>query len=122
MKLFAKIICCGVAFAWMHGASAEEDSPGSPADAQVAGVTSGAAGDGATTTAGGVAAPDGAPPDDVVVPTPPAPRIAVKPYHDKVDRAKVEKRLTDISDRTKKRKAEAEKDAAERAATGQAGQ
>ncbi len=119
MKSIVKIVCCAVAFAWMLGASAEEDSQASAADTQVAGATSGAAG--TTAAAGGDAAPAAAP-DDVVVPTPPAPRIAVTPYRDKVDRAKVEKRLTDKSDRTKKRTAEAERDALERAAKTQAGQ
>ncbi len=51
---------------------------------------------------------------DNAVPTPPAPRIAVKPYHDKVSRTKVEKRIEDKAVRTRKRVAEAEKDAAER--------
>jgi hypothetical protein len=90
MKSIAKIICCGVALAWMVSATAAEEAAGAAA------------------------------PDDVVVPTPPAPRIAVKPYHDKVDRAKVERRLDDKSARTRKRAAEAEKDAAERAARQQA--
>ncbi len=108
MKSIPKIICCGVALAWICSATAEEETAGQATDTTLA--------------AAGGAAPAAAAPDDVVVPTPPAPRIAVKPYHDKVDRAKVEKRLTDKSDRTKKRAAEAEKDAAERAATGQAGQ
>lgn len=85
MKSIAKIICCGVALAWMVSATAAQEAAGATA------------------------------PDDVVVPTPPAPRIAVTPYHDKVDRAKVEKRLDDKSARTRKRAAEAEKDAAERA-------
>jgi hypothetical protein len=86
MKSIAKIICCGVALAWMVSAAAAEEAAGA------------------------------AVPDDVVVPTPPAPRITVKPYHDKVDRAKVERRLDDKSARTRKRAAAAEKDAAERAA------
>ncbi len=113
MKSIAKIICCGVALAWMCSATAEEETAGqaTTADGQVTDATlAGAA------AAGGGAAPVAAPADDVVVPTPPAPRIAVKPYHDKVDRAKVEKRLEDHATRTRKRSAEAEKDAAERAA------
>ncbi len=95
MKSIAKIICCGVALAWMHGATAKEDAaaPGT------AGTISSAA----------------APADDRVVPTPPAPRIAVKPYHDKVDRAKVEKRIEDNAKLTRKRSTDSEKDAAERA-------
>lgn len=104
MKSIAKIICCGLALAWMVSATAAEEA----AD-QVAGTS-------AATNGGAVA------PDDVVVPTPPAPRVAVKPYHDKVDRAHVEKRLDDKSARTKKRVAEAEKDAAERAARAQPAQ
>lgn len=59
---------------------------------------------------------------DVTVPTPPATRVVVKPYHDKVDRAKVEKRIQDNADRTKKRSAEAKKDVTERAAKKQQGQ
>ncbi len=97
MKAIAKIICCGVALAWIHSAAAEEDAV-DPAAAGAASATVAAA------------------PDDAVVPTPPAPRVAVTPHKDKVDRARVEKRLTDKSDRTKKRSADAEKDAQERAA------
>ncbi len=108
MKSIAKIICCGVALAWICSATAEEETAGQAADTALA--------------AAGGAAPAATPPDDVVVPTPPAPRIAVKPYHDKVDRAKVEKRLEDHATRTRKRSAEAEKDAAERAARAQPAQ
>jgi hypothetical protein len=60
--------------------------------------------------------------EDVTVPTPPATRVVVKPYHDKVDRAKVEKRIEDNAVRTRKRSADAEKDVAERAAKKQQGQ
>ncbi len=110
MKAIAKIICCGVVLAWIHGAAAEEE-----------GVDQTSAGGGSITetplaAAAGGATSAAAAPDDAVVPTPPAPRITVAPYHDKVDRAKVEKRMDDRSKRTKQRSAEAEKDAAERAA------
>ncbi len=95
MKLFAKIMCCcGVALAWGHGATAGED-------AAALGTAS--------------AMSSAAAPDDTVVPTPPAPRIAVKPYHDRVDRAKVVKRIEDNAKLTRKRSADSEKDAAERA-------
>ncbi len=177
MKSISKIVCCGVAVAWMYSATANEDAAASTsavesevitldseaaetpqvadaaASAQAAGgggrvlipkavgsagsapaaaagatapapadtgaiapapTVAGGASDAMTTAASGVAAPAEA--DDVVVPTPPAPKIAVKPYHDKVDRASVEKRIEDNATRTKKRSADAEKDAAERKA------
>jgi hypothetical protein len=99
MKAIAKIVCCGMVLAWVHSAVAEEDAV-----------------DPAAGAGGAASATVAAAPDDAVVPTPPAPRVAVTPHKDKVDRARVEKRLTDKSDRTKKRSADAEKDAAERAA------
>ncbi len=118
MKSIAKIICCGVALAWMYSATAEEEAADttSAAEGQVTETTSAAAGAGSALPVGGGAAPAAAAADDVVVPTPPAPRIAVKPYHDKVNRANVEKRIEDNAVRTRKRSAEAEKDVAERAA------
>lgn len=124
MKSIAKLICCGVALAWMYSAIAEEDAAGqaATADGQVTDAAAAAAGTASAPPAGGSTAPAAAATDDVVVPTPPAPRIAVKPYHDKVDRAKVEKRLDDQATRTRKRSAEAEKDVAERAARTQQGQ
>ncbi len=112
MKAIAKIICCGMVLAWIHSAAAEEDavdqtSAGGQDAAPLAAPADPAAAASATVAAA---------PDDAVVPTPPAPRVTVMPHKDKVDRARVEKRLTDKSDRTKKRSADAEKDAAERAA------
>ena len=123
MKSIAKIICCGVALAWMYSATAREEAADTTSDAegQVTETTS-AAGAGSALPVGGGAAPTAAAADDVVVPTPPAPRIAVKPYHDKVNRANVEKRIEDTAVRTRKRSADAEKDVAERAAKKQQGQ
>lgn len=104
MKAIAKIICGGVALAWMCSAVAEEPAAG------VTGVSPALAAADADVPATAAAE------QDIAVPTPPAPRIAVKPYRDKVNRAKVEKRIEDRAARTKKRTAEAERDAAERAA------
>ena len=117
MKTIVKIVLCGAALAWLQGASADEDAADTaPADATQA-VTTPAV----TQSALGAS---NAPPADVdnAVPTPPAPRIAVQPYHDKVDRAKVEKRLEDKGKQTKQRAATVEKDAAERAAKAQQNQ
>ncbi len=116
MKAIAKIICCGMVLAWIHSAAADEDavdqtSAGGQDTTPLAAPADPAAGAG-----GAASATVSAAPDDAVVPTPPAPRVTVMPHKDKVDRARVEKRLTDKSDRTRKRSADAEKDAAERAA------
>lgn len=50
----------------------------------------------------------------------PATRVPVKAYYEKVDRARIEKRMDDRAARTLKRKTSAEKDAAERAVKAQA--
>lgn len=153
MKSIAKIICCGVALAWMCSATARGEAADTTSDTdgdvtettsatetgsalptggsssvltQVAGgaapAPAGATGPTSIAATGG-AAPAPAPAEDAkVVPTPPAPRVVVKPYRDKVDRTKVEKRITDNAARTQKRSADAEKDAAERAAKAQQGQ
>ena len=123
MKSIAKIICCTIALAWMYSATAEEEAVDqtSTGEGQVAEGSPTVAADVPAADAG-AAAPAAAAADDAVVPTPPAPRITVTPYRDKVDRAKVEKRLEDRSTRTKKRSAEAEKDVAERAAKQQQSQ
>ncbi len=122
MKSIAKIICCTIALAWMYSATAEEEAVDqtSTGERQVAEGSPAVAADVSAADAG--AAAPAAAPDDAVVPTPPAPRITVTPYLDKVDRTKVEKRLEDRSTRTKKRTAEAEKDVAERAAKQQQSQ
>jgi hypothetical protein len=125
MKLIAKIICCGIALGWLHGAVAGDvtvsEQNGSivlelatPPDApQPAPVPAG-------TT--GVVPPvqaqpeQGAAPSAAPVTGAPVTRVPVKPYYQKVDRANIEKRMDDRAARTKKRKADAEKDVAERAA------
>ena len=154
MKSIAKIICCGVALAWMCSATAREDAVDttSDTDGDVTEATSatetgsalptggsssvltqvaaggaapaptGATGSTSTAAAGGGAPAPAAVEDAPAVPTPPAPRVVVKPYHDKVDRTKVEKRIETNAAQTKKRSADAEKDAAERAAKAQQGQ
>lgn len=126
MKSIAKIICCGVALAWMCSAMAEDDTAGQAAttEGQVTETTAAAAGGtGSAAPAGGGAAPAAVAGEDAkAVPTPPAPRIAVKPYHDKINRANVEKRIENNAAITKKRSAVVEKDAADRAAKAQQGQ
>jgi hypothetical protein len=109
MKLQAKIICGGIALAWLQVATAGDvavsdqagtivlESVSAPADA--AQVQLQAASAPAGTQDGGAQA-----------------RVPVKPYYDKVDRARIEKRISDRAARTKKRSVEAEKDAATRAA------
>ncbi len=119
MKSIAKIICCSVALAWMYSATAEEEAAADQASTGETQVTQASPGAAADPAAG--AGPAAAAPDDVVVPTPPAPRVTVMPYQDKVDRARVEQRLQDKATRTQKRSAEAEKDAAERAIQSQQG-
>jgi hypothetical protein len=77
----------------------------------------------ATPPADALVAPAAPVTEDVkVVPTPPAPRVAVKPYRDKINRTKVEKRIENNAAITRKRTATAEKDVAERAAKQQQGQ
>jgi len=113
MKSIVKIILCGIAIAWMYSATAEEEGAGQ--------ISAGAGADANVPAAdANVAAPAAA--EDVTVPTPPAPRIAVAPHRENVDRTQVEKRLEDRSARTKKRTAEAEKDVAERAGKAQQNQ
>jgi hypothetical protein len=104
---------------WLQAASAEEDAADTaPApDAATQAVTA------PTVTQSALDASNTAPADvDNAVPTPPAPRIAVQPYRDKVDRTKVEKRLEDKGNRTKQRAVAVEKDASERAAKAQQNQ
>jgi hypothetical protein len=126
MKSIAKIICCSVVLAWMCGATAEEEEAAagqvSTGESQVVETPPGATADPNAGAAGAASAPAAAAPDDVVVPTPPAPRITVMPHEDKVDQTRVEQRLQDKATRTKKRTAEAEKDAAERAGKQSQGQ
>lgn len=118
--MIVKIVLCGAALVWLQSAGADEESVDTaPAvdAAQPVVVADPSATQGAAGTAGT------APADvDNAVPTPPAPRVAVQPYHDKVDRANVEKRLEDKGKRTKQREAVVEKDAAEKAAKAQQNQ
>ncbi len=148
MKSIAKFVCCGVALAWMCSAAAEDDVanpaevtettaaaaggavPASPTGGSGSVLTQVAAGAAAPASTGGTAnavqadagAAAPAAEDAKVVPTPPAPRIAVKPYHDKINRANVEKRIENNAAITQKRSAVVEKDAADRAAKAQQGQ
>jgi hypothetical protein len=144
MKSIAKIICCGVALAWMCSAMAEDDvanpapaageeveASAAVAEGTVSALPTGGNSSFLTQSATAGAAPvlaDAAAPapaaaeDAKVVPTPPAPRIAVKPYHDKINRANVEKRIENNAAITQKRSAVVEKDAADRAAKAQQGQ
>ncbi len=120
MKMIVKMILCGAALVWLQSAGAEEESVDTApvVDAAQPVVVADPA---ATQDAAG--ATSTAPADvDNAVPTPPAPRVAVQPYHDKVDRTHVEKRLEDKGTRTKQREAVVEKDAAEKASRAQQNQ
>ena len=118
MKTIAKMVLCGVALAWLQSASADEDTTDTAPAVDATQVVAAPA-----VTQSALDASTTAPADvDNAVPTPPAPRIAVQPYRDKVDRANVEKRLQDKGNRTKQREAVVEKDAAERAAKAQQNQ
>jgi hypothetical protein len=116
MKATAKIICFGVALAWLPAAMA-------------AGIV--VSDQGGTIVLESVAAPADAAqvqpqpasaPASVPVQALPdqggssAARVPVQPYYNKVDRASIEKRMADRAARAQKRKADAEKDAAGRAA------
>lgn len=121
MKTISRIICCAVALVWMFSATAAEDAvdQGATGEDQAtevpAGDPSGNAAAASAAASSGASAAD-AVADAAQVPTPPAPRIPVAPYKDKVDRAAVEKRLSDRAARNEKRTAQAAKDAAEREA------
>jgi hypothetical protein len=105
MKTISKIACCAVALAWMFSANADEDTfdQGSGPDQATEAAPAAANGTAAVVVA-----------DAPEVPTPPAPRITVAPYHDKVNRASLEKRMHDRALRNEKRAADAEKDVADR--------
>jgi hypothetical protein len=141
MKSMTKIICCGVALAWMGSAVARGDvaNVNQAAEVELSAINSAADGVEVSTLQTSGAAPvladattaipaDAAVPvpvaaeDAKAVPTPPAPRITVKPYHDKINRANVEKRIENNAAITQKRSAVVEKDAADRAAKAQQGQ
>lgn len=124
MRSIAKIVCTGAMLAWVHGATAGEitvrETGGSvilesvPADVtpvpaesiKVAPNQKTPAKTGSTKKASS----QNAKPQKAPV----APRVTVKAYKDKVDRARIEKRLEDRSARSKKRSMKAEQGAAER--------
>lgn len=118
MKPVAKIICCGIGLAWLHGAMAAEVTVSDQGGSVVLESLSAPPGMAAV-------APSPAPASAGTGLPPPAPavqdgggaaRVTVQPHYEKVDRANIEKRMDDRAARTQKRKASAEKDAAERAA------
>lgn len=116
MKTMTKIICCGIGLAWLQGAMAAgvtvSDQGGSvvleslSAPPDMGGASSPAPAAATGTSPQPPAAQDGVP----------AARITVQPHYEKVDRATIEKRMDDRAARTRKRQADAEKDAAGRAA------
>ena len=104
MKPIVKIICCGVALAWMQGATAGEITVAEPTDAIVIELVA-APPDVAAAASAPVAQPDAQQ----------ATRVPIPANYDKVDRARIEKRIADRAARTRNRSQEAEKSAAERA-------
>lgn len=128
MSTLAKTICCVAALAWIQGAGAGEvvvsdqggsivlSAESSPDAVQPASAPAGlpvSASTGMSDTPSQVPDGQGAAP---------VTRVPVKAYYEKVDRANIEKRMEARAARTMKRKAEAEKDAAERAAKAQISQ
>lgn len=131
MKPIAKIICCGIALGWLQAAAAAgevtvSEQGGSillsleslPDAVQPASAPAGQPVSAPARTA------DAAQPAQVQDGQGAAPvtRAPARVYYERVDRANIEKRMDDRAARTMKRKAEAEKDAAERAANAQMNQ
>ncbi|BBI99709.1 hypothetical protein FGKAn22_14020 [Ferrigenium kumadai] len=113
MKQSAKIIWCGVALAWLQGATAGELAVSEQAGAIVLESVTAPA----DTAQGQAQAPSSAPPSaqqDQNASS--SERVPIKANYEKVDRTRIEKRLSDREARTRSRSLEAEKDAAERAA------
>lgn len=109
MKFIAKAICCSVALAWMQGATAGDVAVNVQADSIVLESVSAPSDAAALVPA---SAPAQAQSGQGV---PSVDRVPVTPYRDKVDRTRIEKRISDRAARTKKRSLDAEKDAAGRA-------
>lgn len=118
MKTTMKIICCGIGLAWLNGAMAAGVTVSEQGGSVVLESLS------APPDMGAASSPAPAPAPAGTGPSPQAPaaqdgggaRVTVQPHYEKVDRANIEKRMDDRAARTQKRKADAEKDAAERAA------
>lgn len=106
MKPIMKIICCGAALAWVQGATAGDMAVAEPAGAIVLELTSAPPDMAASAPA---AQPDQGDQQ--------ATRVPIPANYDKVDRARIEKRIADRAARTRNRSQEAEKSAAERAAS-----
>ena len=123
MKPIAKFICCSIALGWLQGAVAA-DVAVSEQNGSIVLEMGAAPPDVVQPASAPVGASDIAPPAQAQ-PGPdaaPATRVPVKAYYETVDRANIEKRMDDRAARIKKRKADAEKDAAERAAKAQMNQ
>lgn len=120
MKPIAKIICCSIALGWLQGAAAA-DVAVSEQNGSIVMELVAAPPDAAQPASAPMGMPDAAQPTQAQPGQDAAPvtRVPVKAYYEKVDRANIEKRMDDRAARTMKRKAEAEKDAAERAAKAQ---
>lgn len=104
MKPIAKIICSGIALAWLQGAAAADVTVSEQSGSIVLQSV------GSTMAASAPAAQpaQGAQQSE---------RAPVKPSYEKVDPARIKKRIADRAARTQKRKMDAEKDATERAAS-----
>ncbi|HXU94319.1 MAG TPA: hypothetical protein VFP33_11760 [Gallionella sp.] len=139
MKSIAKVICCSVALAWLHSATAGEKdtNPHSAAEHKVTdtSATSENGGSGSVLLTGGssgVSTPEAAAgsavpaadtggamdsgADGAEVAAPPAQKVPVQARPQLIDRTQIEKRMETEFNRTKKRTADAEKDVADRAA------
>lgn len=108
MKPIAKIICSAIVLAWWQGAIAADvtvtEQSGSVVLESVAPALA-------------ASAPAAQPAQGA----PQADRVSVKPSYEKVDSARIKKRIADRAARTKKRTLDAEKDATQRAARSQQG-
>lgn len=106
MKPIAKFICCGVALMWGQGAIAAGVAVNEPSGAIVLEL--------AAAPPDAAASAPAAQPDQGVQQ---ATRVPVQANYDRVDRARIEKRIADRAARTKKRTLDAENNAATRAAS-----
>lgn len=108
MKLIAKVFCSAIVLAWGQAAAAADvtvtEQAGSVVLQSVASVQA--------ASAPAAQPAQGAPQTD---------RVPVKPSYEKVDPARIKKRIADRAARTKKRTLDAEKDASQRAAKSQQG-
>ncbi|HZW25238.1 MAG TPA: hypothetical protein VFF26_07130 [Gallionella sp.] len=118
MKPIAKIICCGIALGWLQGAAAGDvtvsEQNGSIVLELVAAPPDAVQ---PASAPAGIVPPVQAQSEQGATPgVAPVTRVPVKVHYERVDRANIEKRMDARAARTKKRKADAEKDVAERAA------